>query len=144
MSTKSVVQSAVQRVQGKGEPESRAYAFLDHIAVQRQASEVRRLTEECIRAERSMAALPLNPGGFGDPSRQYVLSQQAQALAERRETLKAVSELDGDPRVLRFCSDLLADTAAPLAGQILINGEPVARGGYAPAYAPGMGTANVM
>lgn len=84
-----------------------------------------------------MTILPINPGGMGDPGRTHVQSQMAQSIAERREALKAAEALDGDARVLRYCSDILAQNAAPLSGQITINGEPLNRDRYAQPIPPG-------
>ena len=103
------------------QPVQRAYRHLDHIALQRQVDDVRRLAEEVRRAEASMSAAPINPTGMNDPGRAYMVSQQAQAIAERREAVKAAEALDGDARVLRYCGVILAESAAPLSGQVTIN-----------------------
>ena len=116
----------------------RKYSHYDHIAVQRHAADIHAREQHITAVENSMNVRPINGTGQFDRG---MISQQAQQLGQLRADLEAVKQLTGDDLCLTYCRDLIDQADTPYAGQITINGEPLARGSYAPSFAPGMNTA---
>ena len=111
----------------KAEP-VRRYAYLDSIAIQRQAAQIKRIEAEVKSVEAARVAFPLNPAGRMDDG---MVGQIAQRVAEKRETLKAAKELSGDARVMAYCQREIAEADMPEWAEVLNpDGSPLRRGGY--------------
>ena len=121
----------------KAEP-VRQYQHLYSVAEAYRGSDVKQRRYEIDAARRALTAQPINQGGFNDPGRMAMQSQQAQLIAEKEEALRAVQALESDDLVRRYCAHLIGEQ--PVTG-VTINGEPLARGGAAPSFAPGMNSA---
>jgi hypothetical protein len=137
MTTKNVVERAVERVKDKVQPQpvTRQYgANLYPIAEARRHSDLQARRAELAAAERSMSANPINPAGHG--SAEYMRSQQAMALAVKREMLNAIESLTENELVEQYCQDIL--NVQPQAELRNSDGSPLARGAYTQPISPGM------
>jgi len=123
---------------GKAQPVQRLYAYLDSVAIQRQAAHMSRIEQEISSAEASRDAVLLNPSGTQVHG--HMSAQIAQRIGELRERLNATMELDGDDRVLTYCAAEVAQAGQPDYVELVQqDGAPLARGNYAQPVAPGMG-----
>ena len=114
----------------------RQYQRLDAVAEAYRGSDAKQRRYEIDMARRAFTAQPINQGGFNDPGRVSMQSQQAQLIAEKEEMLRAVQALEGDELVMRYCGHLL--NQQPGIGLRNSDGSPLARGAVMQGIAPGM------
>jgi hypothetical protein len=142
MTTKSVVEKAVERVKDKVQPQPVARQYppnLYPIAEARRHTDLMEKREQLRRAEASANALPINAGGWQDPGRVHMQAQVAQLVAQQWAQIAFIEGLSDDDLVGMYASDILAQNEVPPVRELRnSDGSPLARGAYAQPLAPGM------
>jgi hypothetical protein len=119
-------------------PVKAQYARYDSIAAARRAGLVQNIRQELASAEKALASQPINPSGTPDKGRMVMLNMIREDVERKREKIRVIESLTGDELVRYACSDIIAQSEAPHAGEVTINGVPLARGATVQGIAPGM------
>ena len=114
----------------------RQFQRLDAVAEAYRGSDAKQRQYELDMARRALTAQPINGGGYNDPGRVSMQSQQAQLIAEKEDALRAVQALEGDELVMRYCGHIIGEQPAMELRNS--DGSPLARGAVMQGIAPGM------